>query len=151
MELALEALKVQRKTTAKHVAIKDLPEEDRFSQLQADKEHLVDTIKMIAYRAETALARLAAEKLSRADEDARAWVRGLFQSAVDLRPDTQAKTLTVRVHRQATAAQDLALEHVGAELTATKTTCPGAELRLVFQQVGSGQLHAGHGFASPSL
>lgn len=134
----LDALKPQRKTTPKHIAIKDLPEADRFSQLQSDKKHLVDTIKMIAYRAETTLARLAAEKLKRADEDARAWVKGLFQSAVDLRPDPLSKTLTVRVHRQATAAHDLALEHVCEELTATETIYPGSELRLVFQPVGSG-------------
>ena len=134
----LDALKPQRKTTPKHIAIKDLPEADRFSQLQSDKKHLVDTIKMIAYRAETTLARLAAEKLKRADEDARAWVKGLFQSAVDLRPDPLSKTLTVRVHRQATAAHDRALKHVCEELTATETIYPGSELRLVFQPVGSG-------------
>lgn len=134
----IDVLKSQRKNTPKHIAFKDLPECDRFSQLQSDKKHLIDTIKMVAYRAETALAHLAAEKLSRAGEDARAWVRGLFQSAVDLRPDPQAKTLTVRVHRQATAAQDLVLEHVCAELTMTETVYPGTDLRLVFRYLGSG-------------
>jgi biotin operon repressor len=134
----LVLLKEQRKAARKHVEIKDLPEEDRFSQLQADKKHLVDTIKMVAYRAETALVRLVAETLKRAEDDARAWIRGLFQSAVDLRPDLQAKTLTVRVHRQATAAQDITLEHVCEELTATETIYPGSQLRLVFAPVGSG-------------
>jgi len=134
----LDALKIQRKAVSKHVAIKDLPESDRFSQLQSDKKHLVDTIKMMAYRAETTLAHLAAETLERADSDARAWVRGLFQSAVDLRPDLHAKTLTVRLHRQATASQDSTLEHVCDELTQTETIYPGTELRLIFQPVGSG-------------
>lgn len=133
----LDNLKAQRKQTPKHVMIKDLPEADRFSQLQADKKHLVDTIKMLAYRAETTLAHLAQEKLSRADQEARAWVRGLLQSAVDLRPNPNAKTLTVRIHRQATAAQDIALEHVCAELNATETIYPGTELRLIFQPVSS--------------
>lgn len=142
----LDALKLQRKSAPKHVDIKDLPEADRFSQLQSDKKHLVDTIKMMAYRAETTLAHLAAEKLKRADEDARAWVRGLFQSAVDLRPDLQAKTLTVRLHRQATPSQDATLEHVCDELTQTETIYPGTDLRLIFQPVGSGQFHAGQEF-----
>lgn len=134
----LDALKLERKSAPRHVAIKDLPEADRFSQLQSDKKHLVDTIKMMAYRAETTLAHLAGEKLKRADEDARAWVRGLFQSAVDLRPDLQAKTLTVRLHRQATPSQDATLKHVCDELTETETIYPGTELRLIFQPVGSG-------------
>lgn len=136
-QVELDALKLQRKSTPKHVAIEDLAEQDRFSQLQSAKKHMVDTIKMMAYRAETTLAHLAAERLKRAD-DVRAWVRGLFQSAVDLRPDLQAKTLTVRLHRQATASQDVTLEHVCAELTATETIYPGTELRLVFQPLGSG-------------
>jgi hypothetical protein len=134
----LEQLKAQRKQTPKHVALKDLPEADRFSQLLTDKKHLVDTIKMIAYRAETMLAHTAREKLARADDDLRSWVRGLLQSTVDLRPNAQAKTLTVRLHRQATAAHDQALEHVCTELTATETIYPGTELRLVFEILGSG-------------
>jgi len=142
----VDALKAQRKETPKHVMLKDLPEADQFSQLQADKKHLVDTIKMIAYRAETTLVHLAGEKLARADHDTRAWVRGLLQSAVDLRPDPQAKTLTVRIHRQATAAQDVALDHVCAELNETETLYPGTELRLVFQPVGVSSVPVGQEF-----
>ena len=133
---ALDALKAQRKATPHHVAIKDLPEADRFNQLRGDKKHLVDTLKMIAYRAETALAQIAAEAMKRARHDCRAWVRGLFESAVDLRPDPQAKTLTVRIHRQATASQDAVLDHVCDELTATETIYPGTDFRLIFAPVG---------------
>jgi hypothetical protein len=142
----LDTLKTMRKETPKHVSIADLPEADRFSQLQTDKKHLVDTIKMISYRAETMLAHLAREKLARADEDARAWVRGLLLSSVDLRPDPESKTLTVRLHRQATSAQDVALDHVCAELNATETIYPRTELRLVFQPVGSTQIPLGQEF-----
>ena len=118
------------------MTIKDLPEADQFSQLASDKKHLIDTIKMLAYRAETALVVLAREKLARSDE-ARSWVKGLFQSAVDLRPDQNAKTLTVRLHKQTTAAHDAMLKHVCAELNEAETLYPGTDLRLVFQPVGS--------------
>jgi hypothetical protein len=33
-----------------------LPEEDRFSRLRTERKHFVDTIKMIAYRAESSMA-----------------------------------------------------------------------------------------------
>lgn len=134
---ALEQLKAQRKQAHKHVVLKDLPEEDRFSQLKTDKKHLVDTIKLVAYRAETILAGIAREKLARSEEDARAWVRGIFQSSVDLRPDTAKGTLTVSIHRQATAAQDAVLLHLCAELNETETVYPGTNMRLVFLPVGS--------------
>jgi hypothetical protein len=53
--------------------------------------HFLDTIKLIAYRAETALAQLAREKMHRLD-DARSLIRQLFRTEVDLVPDQQNKT-----------------------------------------------------------
>jgi len=140
----LDKLLTSRTETPKHVLLKDLPEKDKFSQLSTAKKHFVDTIKLIAYRAETALVHLAREKLQRED-DGRALVRQVLQSTVDLRPDPHEKTLTVRVHRLSTAAHDEALQHLCNELTATETQFPGTELRLVFELVGSVQFHSGPG------
>jgi hypothetical protein len=67
----LDQLKIERKTTPKHVEIKDLPEPERFQRLLPERKHFIDTIKMIAYRAETSLASVIREKLARGD-DARA-------------------------------------------------------------------------------
>lgn len=128
----LDELKAQRKATAHHVTIKELPEADRFQQLHADKKHLVDTIKLVAYRAETALVAIAREKLKR-DDDGRAWVRALLQSSVDLRPDRKQETLTVRLHLQASAAHNEVLKHLCDELTATETCYPSTNLRLIFE------------------
>jgi hypothetical protein len=117
------------------VTLKDLPEADRFTQLRTAKKHFVDTIKLIAYRAETALVHIVREKLQRPD-DARALVRQVFNSTVDLCPNRQNKTLTVRVHPLTTVAHSQILEHLCAELTATETVYPGTDFRLVFEPVG---------------
>ena len=61
----IEQLKVKRKAVPKHIEIKDLPEQDRFHRLLSEKKHFIDTIKLIAYRAETALAQIAREKIKR--------------------------------------------------------------------------------------
>lgn len=137
-EKKLEQLKIERKEKPRHLALKDLPEPERFSQLRTTKKHFVDTIKLIAYRAETALVALAREKLSRSD-DARALVRQLFESAADLYPDAGKKTLTVRLHQLSSGAHDEVLEHLCAELTATETVYPGTDLRLIFQPVRANQ------------
>ena len=71
--------------------------QDRFRQLRSEKKHFIDTIKLIAYRAETALAELAREKIKRSD-DARSLIRQLFRTEVDLIPDRLQQTLTVRLH-----------------------------------------------------
>jgi hypothetical protein len=138
-ELKINELKVQRKGSARHIALKDLPEKERFSQLAPTKKQFVDTIKLIAYRAETALVQIVREKLHRED-DARALVRQIFESAVDLEPDQQQKTLTIRLHRLSSLAHDEVLSHLCAELTASETTYPGTELRLVFELIGASQV-----------
>lgn len=131
----LETLKTERKETPRHVILKDLPEAERFPELRTARKHFVDTIKLIAYRAETALVQIAREKLQRA-ADARALVRQVFTGEVDLIPDLNDKTLTVRLHRLSSAAHDQVLEHLCGELTATETTFPGTDLRLIFQPIG---------------
>jgi hypothetical protein len=132
----IEQLKVQRKGVAKHIEIKDLPEKDRFHRLRSEKKHFIDTIKLIAYRAETALAQLAREKLKRLD-DARSLIRQLFRTEVDLIPDRQNKTLTVRLHPMSTQAHDDVVRHLCGELTATETVFPGTDLRLIYEISGS--------------
>ncbi len=49
-------LKDRRKQTDKHITIAELPESEKYSSLTNEKKHIMDTIKMIAYRAETAMA-----------------------------------------------------------------------------------------------
>ena len=132
----IEQLKAQRKALPKHIEIKDLPEQDRFRRLRAEKKHFIDTIKLIAYRAETALAQLAREKLKRLD-DARSLIRQLFRTEVDLVPDQQKKTLTVRLHPMTTQAHDEIIRHLCAEITETETVFPGTDLRLVYEISGS--------------
>jgi hypothetical protein len=131
----LERLKAERKAIAAKVPLKDLPPADRFDQLRTAKKHFVDTIKLIAYRAETALVHIVREKLHRVD-DARSFVRQVFHSTVDLCPDHEKKTLTVRVHPLTTVAHSQILEHLCAELTATESPYPGTDLRLIFAPVG---------------
>lgn len=138
-EKKLAQLKAERKALSRHLALKDLPETERFSQLRTTKKHFVDTIKLIAYRAETALVALAREKLARS-EDARSLVRQIFESAVDLCPNPKQHTLTVRLHRLSSAIHDGVLEHLCAELTATETIYPGTDLRLVFEPIRSSQI-----------
>ena len=64
-------------------------------------------------------------------------MRQVFESATDLRPDPTNKTLTVRLHRLATATHDQTLQHLCEELTATETIYPGTDLRMVYELAGA--------------
>jgi hypothetical protein len=134
----IQQLKVQRKQTPHHIAVKDLPESDRFSRLLTERKHFIDTIKLVAYRAETSMASLLRDKLSRAD-DARALLRQIYDTEVDLIPDLEKKTLTVRLHHLTQAAHDQAVRYLCDQLNATETIFPETELKLVYQ-VGASQI-----------
>jgi hypothetical protein len=128
----LDALKAERKQTPHHVTIDELAEEARFRQLSTHSKHLIDTIKMIAYRAETAMANSLREHLKRPDE-ARCLLRALYTTEADLLPDPAAGTLTVRLHPGANAATDQVIEKLCEELNATDTMFPRTNLRLVLK------------------
>ena len=132
----VDQLKAQRKATARHIRFEQLPEDARFDRLRVESKHLIDTIKMIAYRAETAMAQVLRQTLSRSD-DARSLLRALYASEADLLPDEANQTLTVRLHRQANASTDTALQCLCDELNSTLTVFPGTNLRLVYELVSS--------------
>jgi hypothetical protein len=131
----IDGLKLQRKNTAHHISVPQLPEADRFSRLLPERKHFLDTIKMVSYRAETSMASLLQHKLARCD-DARALLRQIYATEVDLLPDLKTKTLTVRLHHLTQAAHDNALTYLCDELNATETRFPETDLRLVYR-VGS--------------
>ncbi len=56
MQKSVNKLKEERKGVKRHIMFKELSEDDKFMQLSTESKHLIDTIKMIAYRAETSLA-----------------------------------------------------------------------------------------------
>lgn len=128
----LEEAKAKRKQTARHIPFQELPEDCRFERLRPERKQFIDTIKMISYRAETSMVGVLREKLARQD-DARALMRQIYHSEVDLLPDPEAKTLTVRLHHLAQNIQDEAVRHLCAELSATETVFPGTNLRLIYQ------------------
>lgn len=130
-----EKRKAERKPLPKRVPIGDLPEPERFQRLVPERKHFLDTIKMIAYRAETAMVSVLRERLARED-DARALLRHIFRNEADLVPDLLAKTLTVRLHHLAQNAHDVAARHLCVHLNATQTIFPGTDLRLVYE-IGS--------------
>jgi len=132
----LKALKDRRKTTPKHVELKDLPPEQRVAQLRGGRKHFIDTIKLIAYRAETALVQLARETLRRHD-DARSFVRGLFATSVNLRPDPARGEMRVEIHGQTNPLHDKTLEAICLELNATETRYPGTNLRMIYRPIRS--------------
>lgn len=135
LEHELEEVKQQLKATPKHLEWDDMPEEEKFERLAPSRKRLMDTVKMIAYRAETAMTGIVREKLARAD-DARSLLRDLFRSEVDIDPNLQAGVLNVRVHPLANPRSNRAILHLLEQLNAATFSYPGTNLKLVYELVG---------------
>jgi hypothetical protein len=133
LDLEIDNLKQLRKKTEHHIPVKSLPEEDQFTRLRTERKHFIDTLKMIAYRAESSMASLLREHMFRGGDDARALLRQIFQTEADLTPDLAANTLTVRLHHLTQAAHDHAIKQLLADLNATQTVFPGTKLTLIFK------------------
>lgn len=102
--------------------------------LSPTRKQFLDTIKMIAYRAETALAGMLWERVSRTDET-RALLREIFATEADLLPDKAAGILTVRLHHLTNHASDEAARYLAEQLNETESVYPGTNLRLVYKLV----------------
>jgi hypothetical protein len=130
-EVELKRLRAERKNTPRKVPLADLPEEQRFRQLLPLNKILTDTVKMIAYRAETALVARLLPHLKKEDE-ARALVREILVSAADIDPDPVAQTLTIRIHRMACPAHDKAIAALLQDLTELQFHHPETNATMIF-------------------
>ena len=130
----LGRLRLQRKGTPRKVTIDSLPEDQRPNELLPLGKMLCDTVKMIAYRAETAMVALLRRHLKN-DDEARALIRDLFVASADIEPDERAKTLTIRIHRMANPKQDKAIAGLLDELTQQGFCHPETGARMIYALV----------------
>lgn len=134
MEKELKNLKDQRSAVPKHYDFDELPEDAKFEKLRSSSRLLLNTIKMIDYRAETSMSVMLKEFLDR-NQDARSLIRELFTTEADIIPDNQSKILNVKIHRMTTLRNDDAIRKLLEKLNETETLFPGTELRLHYHLV----------------
>ena len=108
-ESELSKIKAKIKTTPKHITWEELENQDKFFHLLPGRKRLMDTIKMIAYRAETSMAGIL--KNSTVDmAAARRLLQDLYVTEADILPDSKRKILTIRVHNASMPAANMALK-----------------------------------------
>ena len=131
---AINKLKQLRMKSPKHITFDQLAEDDKFKQLATDKKHFMDTIKMIAYRAETAIANIIRPEMVRKDE-ARSVVRQIFMKDINLKPDEKNKRLIVELHNLTNEYEDKLAQIICDYLNDTEVTFPGTEMKIFYKLV----------------
>ena len=127
---AIGILAERRRHTPQHVAVGELPEDLRYDAIPEALRHFALTLKMIAYRAETALQGVGGGE---GKPLPRAALQALFQRPANLLPDEAGGVLRVQLLHGASRALDRRLEPLVEELSKTRTIYPGTELRLVYE------------------
>lgn len=129
-------LKEERKKHKKHINFAQLPEGLKFRKLATKKKHFIDTIKMIAYRAETALANIIKPHMVRKDE-ARMLIKQLLQRDVNIKPDQNKKSLTIELHNLTNEYEDKLADILINSLNETETIFPGTDLKIFYKLVSN--------------
>lgn len=134
LEHELSAVKQSQSETPKHLSWESLPAESQFEQLASSRKRLLDTVKMVAYRAETAMVGIVRESLRRSD-DGRSLIQDLFRQDADLLLDESQGRLEVRVHPLSNPRWNRAVSDLLSHLTAAEMKCPGTNLTLTYSLI----------------
>jgi hypothetical protein len=133
LEARITALRTEVRALPRHVAIGTLMQPGAIVRLERERKRIVDSIKMVTYRAETELANLVAPLLGTFHEDeARAFLRQIFYLSADLVPDHDAGVLSVRFHSMSNPRSNRVLAGLCSIVNSYEAFYPGTELRLAF-------------------
>lgn len=101
----IEGLKVVEKQTIAlrkeqpyKIAIKNMPDDERYTKLDMEGKLFQNIIKMICYRAETVVAQLIGSDIYAKQDEIRLLIKSIIKTKGDLIPDYQNKTLTVKFY-----------------------------------------------------
>jgi hypothetical protein len=136
LEAQLAKVKEAKGETAHHIRWEELSEDERFTKPVLGRKRLMDAVRMIAYRAETAMCALL-EPSGVELTEARRLLQDLFATEADLYPDPASKRIEVHVHRGSRPAVDRTLNDLFEQLNEMEFSFPGTDLTLHYQLVES--------------
>ena len=123
----------QRKQQPYKISIGEMPEHVRYNKLKTESKHLQNIIKIICYRAETAIANLLASHYQKSSDEIRALVKSIIFAKADLYPDYHTNTLKVRLNSLATPRDNMAISEICQTLNDYEAVFPGTNLKLFFK------------------
>jgi transposase-like protein len=128
----LAVAKATSATTTSHLPLGQVRPGSRL--LETERKLLTHAIRMSAYNAESALARLLRPHYARGDDEARALLREAFTLSGDLQ--VTGDTLHVRLDPASAPRRSNALAALCTELSDTETRYPGTDLTLAYSIKG---------------
>ena len=128
----LQELKATTKTLSNHVKAKELSSSDRLESLPKPIRLFHDLIRMIVYRAETALMPYVYGQ-RKVRPNPRSLLKALFKTDADLIPDKAKGELVVRLQNLGNKGQNHAVRELLEVLNQKQVKFPETDLKLVYK------------------
>ena len=128
-----ESLVEQRKQQPYKIKVQNMPENEKYTKLDMEGKQFQNIIKMICYRAETAVCIWINSEIYSNQDEIRSVVKSIIKTRGDIISDYQQQTLTIKLYTQATPRNNHALSKLCELLTDTETLYPGTKLRIIYK------------------
>lgn len=132
-----EILTNQRSAMQPKITLKEMPDLTRLNKLKPESKLFINIIKMICYRAETAMAEIIAPYFYKEKNEKRMLIKQLFNTPADIVSDEEEQTLTIKLCSLSAPRYNKAINELCKILNETETIFPGTELRMIFQNQAS--------------
>jgi hypothetical protein len=129
--IELEEIKLKKKEIPRQIHVRETEPGKGIQTVINDRRLLMETIKNIGYRAESALANQIKPLMNNPDE-ARNVIRSIYQSNADLIVDKQNNKLRVCLHHSNFAHVDNIIRKLCQTLNESQTVMPGTDLTLFY-------------------
>jgi len=133
IEQQVETMVSKRKEIPYKIPLSRMPEAIRYNRLNKESKALQNIIKMICYRAETALARLLSPHYKRASQEIRALIKSIIHTPVNMEVDHENELLRITLYPLSNQRSNEAVGKICDTVNDTNTVYPGTDLRMIFK------------------
>jgi hypothetical protein len=123
----------KRNNIPRKIPLSQMPESTRYNQLNRESKMLQNTIKIICFRAETAVANLLSKHYKRANQEVKALVKSIIFTPINMEVDRKNHELKITLYPLSNQRSNEAVCKICVNVNATNTVYPGTNLRLIFK------------------
>jgi hypothetical protein len=113
--------------------LSQIPEATQYNRLNKESKTLQNVVKILCFRAETALGILLSPHYKRENEEIRALIKSIIYTPADIEVDKEQKLLKITLYPLANIRSNEAVREICDKINATNTIYPGTNLTMVFK------------------
>ena len=133
IEQQIETMVAKRKEIPYKILISQMPESIRYNRLNRESKTLQNVIKMICYRAETALAALLSPHYKRANQEIRALIKSIINTPINMEVHPEEDVLMITLYPLSNLRSYEAVSKICETVNSTNSIYPGTNRRLFFK------------------